>query len=295
MKVEITRNFQTLWSEWRGRWRLRRFSYTALRNAAVILQDVYGIRFILYPWNQPYLLHLVERSYDKTDMEAISLLVRKGDVVLDIGAHTGEYAVFLSRLCGVSGRVFAFEPVPETYWMLRENLALNRCENVVAAQKAICHKAGIAKMNLFEPQFSAWNTFGMPSMVTPEGKRVSPCQSVEVPTETLDDFCSAERIEQIDFLKVDVEGFEKFVFLGAERALRERWVNFICFEISQEPLRGAGVNSREVFHVLQERGYFAYRYDGPTRTFKGPVEDTSEYWGNFYASWRDLSNIRTPE
>ena len=69
-------------------------------------------------------------------------------------------SVLLSRLCGPNGHVWAFEPVPETYWRLRETLALNRCDNVIPVRAAVFEKNGVAKMNLFEPEHSEWNTFG---------------------------------------------------------------------------------------------------------------------------------------
>lgn len=292
MRQGIKPYLRTLRAALKGRLSLGGNYSAAFEGAPVVLEDTYGIRFILYPWNRPYLDGLVQRRYDKSDLRVIPLLVREGDVVFDIGAHCGEYCVFLSRLCGPRGRVFAFEPVPDTYWMLRETLALNRCQNVLPAQVAMCDKVGNARMHIFEPQFSGWNSLGMPRMVTPEGKRASPSQSVEVPTETLDHFCSAENIERIHFMKVDVEGFEKLVFRGAECMLRHRRVDYICFEISQAPLRGAGLASREVFDVLKEYGYPAYSFDESSGTFAGPIEDTSEEWRNFYASWRDLSAIR---
>jgi len=148
------------------------------------------------------------------------------------------------------------------------------------------------RMNLFEPQYSAWNTLGMPKMITPEGNRVSPAKFVDVPSCTLDEFCHSEKIAKVNFLKVDVEGFERAVFQGATRLLRERRVDCICFEISQEPLKGAGVSSRSIFEALEVHGYLAYRFDEANGSFHGPIQDTSEYWENFYASWIDLSQIR---
>jgi len=258
----------------------------------VILEDDHHVRFVLYPWDQPQMLKLIHRSFDNAEFQAISHLVRAGDVAFDVGANVGEYSVLLSRQCGAAGRVWAFEPVPDTHWRLRETLALNRCGNVTPVQAAVCDKAGTVRMNLFEPQYSAWNTLGMPKMITPEGNRVSPATSVDVPSCTLDEFCDSEKIAKVNFLKVDVEGFERAVFQGATRLLRERRVDCICFEISQEPLKGAGANSRSIFEALETHGYLAYRFDEANGNFHGPIRDTSEYWENFYASWIDLSQIK---
>jgi FkbM family methyltransferase len=262
-----------------------------LRDGTVILKDVHGMRFILYPFDRPNLFSLFRRSSDVREFEAIPRLVQAGDIAFDVGAHAGIYSVLLSRLCGPNGRVWAFEPVPDTYWRLRETLALNRCDNVIPVRAAVFEKNGVAKMNLFEPEHSEWNTFGEPSFFTPEGIPIPPRQSMVVPARSLDDFCEAAQIKRVNFMKVDVEGFECSVFRGAERLLKEHRVDYICFEISKGPLKSAGIESRGVFDALKAHGYAAYRFDRQTARFQGPVQDTSESWTNFFASWKDLSNL----
>ncbi len=274
------------WSQRRRDARERR---EALAGATLVLEDDYHVRFALSPQDRHRMLPLIHRTFDKAEFQAISQLVSDGDIAFDVGANTGEYSVLLSRQCGPAGRVWSFEPVPETYWRLRETLALNRCGNATAVQAAMCDKAGTVLMNLFDPQYSEWNTLGMPEMITPEGHTLSPGRSIDVPSCTLDEFCHAEKIEKINFLKVDVEGFEHAVFRGASRLLQERRVDCVCFEISQAPLKGAKASSRSVFEILEEHGYWAYRFDDADGSFHGPIQDTSEYWANFYASWRDLS------
>jgi FkbM family methyltransferase len=263
-----------------------------LTNCPVVLEDAYGIRFIRYPWDIHPIHQLINRKHDRTEYEVMSLLIRPGDLVFDVGANTGLHSVFASRLVGSSGKVYAFEPVPDTFWMLREVLALNRCENVVSLQKAICDRVGTVGMNLFESNYSVWNTLGNPVMITPGGQRIVPTVSIEVPSDTLDNFVSSEGIERIDFLKVDVEGFEKFVFVGAERILQERRINYICFEISHGPLKGAGVVAREVFEVLASHGYLTWCFNVKTHTFQGPIYDSTEPWTNYFASWQDLSTLQ---
>lgn len=276
------------WIERRREARERR---EALERAPVILEDDHHVRFVLYPWERPHILRFIHPSLDKAEFRAISHLVQAGDVAFDLGANVGEYSVLLSRHCGATGSVWAFEPVPDTYWRLRETLALNRCGNVTPVQAAVCNKTGTARMSLFEPQYSAWNTLGTHTMITPEGNPVSPSKSIDVPSCTLDEFCEFEKITRINFLKVDVEGFENAVFQGAARLLGERRLDYICFEISQEPLKGAGIRSRSIFEALEAHGYLAYRFDEASGGFHGPVQDTSEYWANFYASWTDLSKM----
>ena len=253
------------------------------------MQDAFGTRFVLYPWNRSNLLELLRREYDRNEMEAMSLLVHEGDTALDVGANVGTYSVYLSRLCGPRGKVFAFEPVEETFWELCETLALNRCENVVPVRAAVSNRTAHATMNLFEPRFSPWNTFGMPCMTAPDGSKVKPSKSVQVPTITLDEFCEPRQIEKVDFLKVDVEGFEASVFEGAEKFFREHRIGTVCFEVSQAPLRGANAKSCDAFRALERHGYKAYLFSAKTRAFEGPVHDSAEEFANFFASCSDLA------
>lgn len=287
-----------VWQRRRDAWRttsyareLERDRRNILSHATPIVQDIHGCRFVVYPFDRPNLPNLARRVADVSDFEAIPRLVRPGDMAFDVGANIGIYSVLLSQLCGATGRVWAFEPVPDTYWRLRETLVLNRCVNVAAVQSAVCEKDGVARLNLFDPEFSEWNTLGTPA-IRREGSLISPHESIDVPACTLDEFCSREKIERVNFLKVDVEGFELAVFRGADRLLKEGRVDYLCFEISQEPLKGAGIESRQVFEFLKTHGYSSYRLDRATGKFCGPIRDTSEEWMNFYASAQDLTNFK---
>ena len=258
-------------------------------DAPLVLTDSSGFRFTFHPWMRPYAKNLVDRATTSGQWAAIAALVGRDDVVFDVGAHAGRFSAFVEKLLGPRGVIYAFEPVPDTYWMLRENLVLNRCTKVIAAQSAISDLEGSVTMNLFPPEFSSWNTMGKPVMKTPAGGRVSPRESVDVPSDTLDAFTEREGIERIDLLKVDVEGFETAVFRGAARLLSERRIGRICFEISADPLKGANATPRDVFAELERHGYGVYEFDDAQRLFTGPIHDSNEFWANYYASVEPLA------
>lgn len=262
-----------------------------LSNATPIFEDINGFRFVLYPYDAPNLLNLVKHPADVAEFEAIPRLVRCGDIAFDVGANIGLYSVLLSRLCGHYGRVWAFEPVPETCSRLRETIALNRCDNVVPVRAAVSDTDGTLTMNLFDAQFSELNSLGSPHFTMPDGSSVAPRNSAEVAACTLDRFCTEQKIARINFLKVDVEGFELAVFQGGQGILQEHRVDHICFEISKAPLRGAGLESRQVFEALEAYGYLSYSLDRETGKFEGPVTDTAEDWTNFFASTVDLRKL----
>src|ERR1700722_20403773 len=72
-----------------------------------------------------------------SDLRGIRLLVRPGESVIDIGANIGIWTHHLSKLVGSTGRVWSFEPIPETFVLLRANVERFKLGNVTAVARAI--------------------------------------------------------------------------------------------------------------------------------------------------------------
>ena len=129
---------------------------------------------------------------------------KEGDVVLDIGAYVGMFTVKAATLVGTTGKVIAIEPSPENYELLRRN-----CEglaNVVLVRKAVMSMNGIGR--LYYSRSAAAN-----SLVTRWERYV------EVPTITLDDLVDELGLDKVDIIKVDAEGAELDVLMGAQNVL----------------------------------------------------------------------------
>lgn len=166
-------------------------------------------------------------------------------VAVDVGANAGAFAVTLGRL-RPAGRVFAFEPVPRAFDMLTANLTRNRLANVAARNQAVGDRAGTVFM-------TAATTGSAANRVTTAGRGVA------VPCVTLDDFLAAERLDRVDFLKVDVEGYEAAVLDGLAGALAAGRVRVLLLEVIPELLRRQGSSAGAVFDRLHAHGYRVYR------------------------------------
>jgi FkbM family methyltransferase len=244
------------------------------------------MRFVLYDWELDSVDELLSKSFYAPDFRAIARLVGPDDIVVDVGANVGAHAIAMSRRVGSGGRVIAFEPVPTTAWLMRENLALNKIENVELFEAAVSDAPGLVEMNVFDQRFSAWNSRGA---AVNDG--IAPVEVVSVPAQTLDAVMADAGVERIGFLKIDVEGFEVDVLRGASGLLDEGAIECLSFEISKVPLEASGHTAREVFGLLSSSGYRSYKLDEQTDRFVGPFEDSDDFYENFYASRSDLTTL----
>ncbi len=142
-------------------------------------------------------------------VRALEQVVLPGMLAMDIGAHIGFFTLFLSKLVGPEGRVIAFEPLPENFKILQENISLNRCHHVRAVNKAILDRRGPAEINV-PPNDPLPGTV---SWLAQEGARPVPVEAI-----SLDEFVEGERLA-VDFIKMDVEGTEELVLRGAEEVI----------------------------------------------------------------------------
>ena len=140
--------------------------------------------------------------------------VRANDVVIDVGAHIGRYALLAAAN---DANVIAVEPDPANFRLLEKNVQSNGRSNVVLVPEAMTAKPG----KLLLSPAPAWNT-GVSSVRPDSAGEFSPsvgAGEISVPGETLDNIVNAHGLSRIDWLKIDVEGHEIAVLEGGGLAL----------------------------------------------------------------------------
>lgn len=143
-------------------------------------------------------------SYESETQRVFASTVRAGDTVFDIGANVGFFTLLSATLVGASGRVIAFEPLPRNISFLTRNLAINGVANTTLIEAAVSDRPGRAFLEV------ATN----PSMGT-LAERGLPVEVV-----ALDDLMEKGLLPLPDVMKIDVEGAESRVLLGARTLLR---------------------------------------------------------------------------
>lgn len=141
--------------------------------------------------------------------------IRDTDIVIDVGAHIGLFALFSSQFC-INGKVYCFEPVKENFDLLRTNLELNSVRNVVAINAAISTDNGIVTIYLDEDE-SGHSMYG------------TGIKQVQVKSFSLQDVFDSNKLEKCDFLKIDCEGEEYKIIDSLQTPYFDK-INKMCIE-----------------------------------------------------------------
>lgn len=179
--------------------------------------------------------------------------LKPGMVVFDVGAHVGELTLLFSRFVGSTGSVHAFEATTATYQRLQTLLKAAERANVVTHHLALADRETTLNLHVYEQKHSGWNSLAQRPLQN-YGIDVQPTHTEQVTATTVDAYCQAHQIQQIDLLKIDVEGAEYQVLLGARRMLEERKIACVVFEFGQTTF-DMGNHPAQIQKLLQGCGY----------------------------------------
>jgi FkbM family methyltransferase len=206
--------------------------------------------------------------------QVLSLALGEGSVVVDAGAQIGLLSVLCAKMVGDSGRVLSFEPHPENYRTLKEAIVQNGLRNVEVVNKGLGAKKAVLYF---------WEALASGLSLLPETKEDWPCkatQALEVECITLDAFLAEQRIHTLDVLKVDVDGPDFAVLLGAQELLRGEVPPLVIFESSCYWL-SLGYRLQTAVSFFRELGYELYVSPiSSKRIFSlGPQDTLPPGWG----------------
>jgi len=195
---------------------------------------------------------LREGWFEYREQAFLWLYLRDGDVVVDCGAHAGLYSTLSAAILRNQGRVIAIEPHPRTVTLLSRNLQSCNATCATVVEAALSSFVGAAPLYPGGPARSAYS-----SMFPIDGS----VSGFQVKTTTVDALCEEQRLERIDFFKVDAEGSELQVLEGASRTIGRGRLPVVMVEFTEANLVGAGLDSRKLFEEILSRGYLVCRFD----------------------------------
>ena len=202
-----------------------------------------NLPFVTMPNNFCGLWSFVGDEFEDDLLNFVDSTVKPGDVFVDVGANIGIYSVHASIAAGLAGRVISFEAHPLTAQVFRENIELNRATNITVVNAAVGAEAG--SLDLLYGRGDSGSTH-----VAVKADR----STVSVPVVTLDAKLAEMGVTRIDYLKIDVEGFELYVLRGARATIVANPGIIIQTEIDRRHLSRYGMTPDDVFALLRETG-----------------------------------------
>lgn len=265
---------------------LRTLANAFLRSLIPPMLNVGDARIALNPRDPVVSGALMLKVYERPETDFFLATFRPGMSFLDIGANVGYYtALAMSRGRGRS-RVIAMEPDPESFLYLKKTVLANGGPTEICVNKAAADRAGA--MTLY---VSADNRGD--NRLYDNDFRSGTCT---VDAVTVDDLLDSLRVETVDFIKMDVQGYEGHALRGMQRTIRSSRSLILLMEFWPYGLACAGSSPNDVLKSLASTGLLLFELSDNARLNR--VQDYNELIerlpGRRYANIVAIRNVMLP-
>lgn len=207
---------------------------------------VFDGRSMTIPENE--YLQYVLYQHNNLEEKLVRNIIKKGDIVLDVGANAGYWTCLFAELVGDTGKVFAFEPVPYNFQLLKKNVEMNGYKNVTLEQKAVSNKTHTTQMYLTD-HGSMDHRLNQPNQNR---------KSIEVEAVKLDDYFKNLDIS-VDLIKSDIQGADFAGIEGMQQLIEKSKNVKIIIEFAPHMAKGFGPTPEEFIEFLKNSGFQFYQ------------------------------------
>ena len=194
-------------------------------------------------------------TYEELEAKIMEEKIEMGNIVVDVGANIGLHTLNMARIVGNTGQVFAFEPDPSNFEILKKNVKINNYKNIILEQKAVGDKHG--RTTLYQSDHPGKHR------IFPQTEQAK--SQVQVELTNLDNYFDSDMIDKINFIKIDVEGLEFSVLKGMKNILKNSKKIKILFEFMPENTMEAGFTPIELLNYLISHNFKLYCIDESTK------------------------------
>jgi FkbM family methyltransferase len=216
-----------------------------LIKGMVIHDWVGGSRFLVRHGDTGLTGNVYTGLHEFADMGYLLHVLRASDLFVDVGANLGSYTILACAAIGARG--FAFEPAPETYHRLVENVRLNRAE-----ERVKCLNVGVGRAECVVKFLNGSDTTNHIAAADEHG-----VDTINVRICTLD---AALDGESPAVAKIDIEGYEEPALEGAQNMLGSASLHTVIMELNGSGRRYGHDESR-ILMMMSDHGFKAYSYD----------------------------------
>ena len=173
--------------------------------------------------------------------------MKPGDIFYDIGANVGAYSLVAAKCFAGQVKVYAFEPAFLNFSQLCRNIFLNKCQDTIfPLSVALSDKTSIDDLN-FHDLVTGGSLHTLGETIDHKGEAFTPVATQRMLSFRLDDLIHQFKIPTPSHIKIDVDGIEKAVLEGAERALSNPSLRSIDVELPE--------GEREITELLLAKGF----------------------------------------
>jgi FkbM family methyltransferase len=207
---------------------------------------------------------LAFRVYEKGEIAFVRKTLKPGMTLLDIGANVGLYSAIGSHAVGREGRVIAFEPDPDTFRYLEATVQANGNGNVQMFPYAATDQEGVARL------YTSSTNRGDNRLYDNELRD----GSIEVRTVRLDEFLPTVNAHRLDFVKIDVQGYEGHALGGLGETIKRSPAIVLMSEFWPHGLTHAGTHPLRFLEMLESFGLTLHELNPAGETV--PLADKRE-------------------
>ena len=201
-------------------------------------------------------LSIINLQPSHPELEFMRAYLNGARVAFDIGANVGSWSVLMHKL-NPECQIFAFEPIPKIFELLKINGSFNSGEQISAINAAVSDCDG--EMDFQVPgNVAIFGRLAPKNASSLSDSRFAEASASKVQTIRLDNFCVSRNIEIIDFLKIDVEGFELSALRGLGDLIYNKRVRAIHIETIRENHERAGECFDSLLKFVHDCGYSFY-------------------------------------
>lgn len=207
-------------------------SAISIKLGDFLYKHAFPVYNIIYPF--------FKRKQDKHEISLMQQNIKKGDVVLDIGANIGFYTKILSDLVGENGKVYAFEPDKTNYKYLIQNAG--HLKNVAFYNKAVSEKTGTITLyhsDLLNVDHKTYATENYTS-------------TSEIDCVAVDTIIPNQKV---DFIKIDIQGYEYFAFQGMQEILQKNDQLKIISEFYPYGIKRSGIQVEDFINYFTQKDF----------------------------------------
>jgi len=226
-----------------------------------------GIRYLVWTGEDVGKRLLILRSFERNETAFFKKHIKPGDVCLDVGGNIGYFSLNFAKSCLPEGSVYVFEPIERNVLVIKLAAIINGFENIEVIESAVSDTEGEVSLEVPEQD----SAYAYLSAVGAKGGKTVSCI-------TIDNFVREKELRKVSVLKVDVEGAEHMVLLGARGLLSDKKMRprVVMAELVGDFLGRFSSSIDAVVKYMADFGYKAFHIaaGGSLMPFTYKEEDT---------------------